>query len=155
MIKPDTTHLTWLQMLGILLAATVLGLSYNQASPLGVRAAKSAGIAPKRTGFSNETVSLTVDAAESPPTPATPKPVRDIPNLTWAQVKPLLAATPRRTLEGGLGKTHFVARQLAEMDRNGTLATVVAPIANWGSDVKNTTTRKLAESVAGIDARAE
>jgi glycerol-3-phosphate dehydrogenase subunit C len=60
-----------------------------------------------------------------------------------------------RAAEAAKGKTHFVARQLAEMDRNGTLATVVAPIANWGSDVKNTTTRKLAESVAGIDARAE
>ncbi|MBU6155452.1 MAG: glycerol-3-phosphate dehydrogenase [Alphaproteobacteria bacterium] len=60
-----------------------------------------------------------------------------------------------RAAEAAKGKTHFVARQLAEMDRNGTVAAVVAPVANWGSDVKNKTTRKLAESVAGIDARAE
>jgi len=60
-----------------------------------------------------------------------------------------------RAAEAAKGKTHFVAGQLAEMDRNGTLAAVVAPVANWGSDVKNTVTRKIAERVAGIDARAE
>jgi len=60
-----------------------------------------------------------------------------------------------RAAEAKQGKTHFVARQLGEMDRNGTIATVVAPIANWGSDTKNTMSRKLAESVAGIDAKAE
>jgi glycerol-3-phosphate dehydrogenase subunit C len=60
-----------------------------------------------------------------------------------------------RAAEAAKGKTHFVAGQLAEMDRNGTMAAVVAPVANWGSDVKNTTTRKIAERVAGIDARAE
>jgi glycerol-3-phosphate dehydrogenase subunit C len=60
-----------------------------------------------------------------------------------------------RAADAAKGKTHFVAGQLAEMDRNGTLAAVVAPVANWGSDVKNTMTRKVAERVAGIDARAE
>lgn len=60
-----------------------------------------------------------------------------------------------RAAEAAKGKKHFVAGQLAEMDRNGTLAAVVAPIANWGSDVKNKTTRKIAEKVVGIDARAE
>ena len=60
-----------------------------------------------------------------------------------------------RAAEAKAGKTHFVARQLAEMDRNGAIATEVAPIANWGSDTKNKITRKIAESVAGIDARAE
>ncbi|MCE9523827.1 MAG: glycerol-3-phosphate dehydrogenase [Alphaproteobacteria bacterium] len=60
-----------------------------------------------------------------------------------------------RAAEAKAGKTHFVAGQLAEMDRNGTIATAVAPIANWGSDTKNKFTRKIAESVAGIDARAE
>ena len=60
-----------------------------------------------------------------------------------------------RAAEAKAGKTHFVASQLAEMDRNGTIATFVAPLANWGSDTKNTMTRKLAERVAGIDARAD
>ncbi len=60
-----------------------------------------------------------------------------------------------RAAEAKAGKKHFVARQLAEMDRNGTIATVVAPVANWGSDTKNKVTRKIADAVAGIDARAE
>jgi glycerol-3-phosphate dehydrogenase subunit C len=60
-----------------------------------------------------------------------------------------------RAAEAAKGHRHFVAGQLAEMDRNGTLAAVVAPVANWGSDVKNSMTRKVAEQVAGIDARAE
>src|SRR5262249_36854077 len=47
------------------------------------------------------------------------------------------------------------ARQLARMDRNGTLAAAVAPAANWGSATKNKVARALAESVAGIDARAD
>jgi len=45
--------------------------------------------------------------------------------------------------------------QMAKMDRNGTMAAVVAPVVNWGSDTKNKFTRGLAESVAGIDARAD
>ena len=53
-----------------------------------------------------------------------------------------------RAADAAKGKTHFVAGQLAEMDRNGTLAAVVAPVANWGSDVKNTMTRKVAERCA-------
>jgi glycerol-3-phosphate dehydrogenase subunit C len=60
-----------------------------------------------------------------------------------------------RAAEAKAGKTHFVARQLAEMDRNGTAAAVVAPVVNWGSSTKNKLGRKVAEAVAGIDARAE
>ena len=60
-----------------------------------------------------------------------------------------------RHAEAKAGKTHFVARQMGEMDRNGTLAIPVAPVVNWGANIKNKVTRKLAESVAGIDARAE
>ncbi|MEY3894492.1 MAG: hypothetical protein RLZZ214_11 [Verrucomicrobiota bacterium] len=92
MMNPNPTKQPWLQMSGILLAATVLGLAYNQASPLGVRAGKPAGIAPKRSGFVNETVSLTLETASGVAAPVIPKPARDIPNLSWAQVKPLLAA---------------------------------------------------------------
>jgi glycerol-3-phosphate dehydrogenase subunit C len=60
-----------------------------------------------------------------------------------------------RAAEAKAGKKHFVAGQLAEMDRNGSIATVVAPVANWGSDSKNKLTRRVAEKLAGIDARAE
>ena len=60
-----------------------------------------------------------------------------------------------RVAEAKAGKTHFVARQMAKMDRNGTMAAVVAPVVNWGSDTKNKFARGIAESVAGIDARAD
>jgi len=60
-----------------------------------------------------------------------------------------------RAAEAKAGKKHFVARQLAQMDRNGTLAAPVAPIVNWGADTKNKLARKLVEGVAGVDARAD
>ena len=46
-------------------------------------------------------------------------------------------------------------RQLAEMDRNGTLARFVAPLVNWASDKDNKPTRGLMEKTAGIDAKAD
>lgn len=49
----------------------------------------------------------------------------------------------------------FVQGQLAQTDRNGTLAAPVAPLANWGSSRANKLTRPILEKVAGIDARAE
>ncbi|HWX88731.1 MAG TPA: heterodisulfide reductase-related iron-sulfur binding cluster [Rhizomicrobium sp.] len=50
------------------------------------------------------------------------------------------------------GKTEFVQRQLAEMDRNGALARPLAPLVNWASD--NKPMRAVMEKVAGIDAKA-
>jgi glycerol-3-phosphate dehydrogenase subunit C len=52
-------------------------------------------------------------------------------------------------------KTGFVARQLAEMDRNGTMVRPVAPLANWASAKDNALTRPLMEKTLGIDAHAE
>ncbi|HEX4111191.1 MAG TPA: heterodisulfide reductase-related iron-sulfur binding cluster [Stellaceae bacterium] len=52
------------------------------------------------------------------------------------------------------GKSDFTAKQLSETDRNGKLAGAVAPLANWGSDVKNHLTRPAMEAVTGIDRRA-
>ncbi|HAC57581.1 MAG TPA: glycerol-3-phosphate dehydrogenase, partial [Rhodobiaceae bacterium] len=49
----------------------------------------------------------------------------------------------------------FVPGQLAQMDRNGSLAAPVAPLANWGSARGNKLTRPALEAVAGIDRRAE
>jgi glycerol-3-phosphate dehydrogenase subunit C len=51
-------------------------------------------------------------------------------------------------------KTGFVARQLAETDRNGKAGTVVAPVANWASKRTNKLTRPLMEKTLGIDAHA-
>jgi glycerol-3-phosphate dehydrogenase subunit C len=48
------------------------------------------------------------------------------------------------------GRTPFVARQLVETDRNGTLAAKVAPLANWASERGNKITRPALEWVAGI-----
>jgi glycerol-3-phosphate dehydrogenase subunit C len=58
-------------------------------------------------------------------------------------------------VEAREGKTSFTARQLAEMDRNGTLMRPVAPVANWASNKENTLTRPLMEKMLGIDAHAE
>ncbi len=38
-----------------------------------------------------------------------------------------------RAARAKAGHTNFTARQLAEMDRNGRLARLVAPFANWAS----------------------
>jgi glycerol-3-phosphate dehydrogenase subunit C len=48
----------------------------------------------------------------------------------------------------------WVQQQLAEMDRNGTLARPLAPLVNWASDKDNKLTRPVMEAVAGIDAKA-
>ena len=55
-----------------------------------------------------------------------------------------------RALETSKGETSFFERQLGETDRNGKLAGPVAPLANWASDRKNSLTRPIMESVAGI-----
>jgi glycerol-3-phosphate dehydrogenase subunit C len=60
-----------------------------------------------------------------------------------------------RAVEAKKGKTHFTARQLAEMDRNGTLAVPVAPVANWASKKGNRLTRPVMDKVLGIDPHAE
>ena len=61
-----------------------------------------------------------------------------------------------RFVEAREGKRNkeYVQRQLAEMDRNGTLARPVAPLVNWASDKDNKLTRGLMERTAGIDAKA-
>jgi glycerol-3-phosphate dehydrogenase subunit C len=59
-----------------------------------------------------------------------------------------------RAVEAKKGKTDFVQGQLAEMDRNGTLARFASPVINWASDTKNTPMRKTLEAVAHIDAKA-
>ncbi len=52
------------------------------------------------------------------------------------------------------GEGKQLDKQLAETDRNGQMARVVAPLANWASDVDNKLTRPLMEAVLGIDRKA-
>jgi glycerol-3-phosphate dehydrogenase subunit C len=60
-----------------------------------------------------------------------------------------------RAVEKRTGKVPWTVRQIAETDRNGKLAGVVAPLANWANKNGNAVTRPALEGVAGIDRRAE
>ena len=119
-----------LQMLGIAAVAMALGVAYNSASPLGVRAAhKSESAKPNpvadnstmvsslrapaplpKTGHVNQTVSMTLEMAGAPAAgslpantanpasapaanaAANPANTMQFPEMTWTQVKTLLAA---------------------------------------------------------------
>ncbi len=60
-----------------------------------------------------------------------------------------------RAMEAAQGKVPFADRQLAATDRNGKLAALAAPVANWVTDRANTRTRALLGKVADLDPRAE
>src|SRR5487761_1152500 len=53
------------------------------------------------------------------------------------------------------GHGEFAQRQLAETDRNGTLAGKVSSLANWATKTGNGLTRPAMEKVAGVDRRAD
>jgi glycerol-3-phosphate dehydrogenase subunit C len=55
-----------------------------------------------------------------------------------------------RAAEARQGKIGLADRELAETDRNGKLAALAAPLANWATDAANTGTRALLERVAGL-----
>ena len=59
-----------------------------------------------------------------------------------------------RAVEHAKGKTGFMAHQLTETDRNGKLAGLAAPLANWATDTGNALTRPVLQSVAGIHREA-
>jgi glycerol-3-phosphate dehydrogenase subunit C len=61
----------------------------------------------------------------------------------------------QRFVEAKKGHVEHTQRQLAEMDRNGTLARVASPLINWASDTSNKPMRALMENVAKIDRTAE
>jgi glycerol-3-phosphate dehydrogenase subunit C len=54
----------------------------------------------------------------------------------------------------GGNNAEFTQSQLAEMDRNGSLARIASPIINWASDVSNKPVRAVMEATLGIDAKA-
>jgi glycerol-3-phosphate dehydrogenase subunit C len=59
-----------------------------------------------------------------------------------------------RAVERQEGRIPLSQRELVKTDRNGHLAAVVAPLANWASDRDNRLTRPLLEKVTGIDRKA-
>src|SRR6266851_5035758 len=56
-----------------------------------------------------------------------------------------------RAVELKEGSVKLGRSELAKTDRNGELASLVAPLANWSSDRHNRLTRPLLETVAQID----
>ncbi|MFM5929541.1 MAG: heterodisulfide reductase-related iron-sulfur binding cluster [Novosphingobium sp.] len=59
-----------------------------------------------------------------------------------------------RAVEHRKGNTSFADRELAKMDRNGRLGSMVAGAANWATKEGNALTRPVMEAVVGIDRRA-
>ncbi len=59
-----------------------------------------------------------------------------------------------RAIEYRKGEVSWPSRQMAQTDRNGKLAKLAAPIANWALDEKNGMTRSVMESVAGVHKEA-
>ncbi len=59
-----------------------------------------------------------------------------------------------RAVQNRKGETSFADRELAKMERNGHLGTMVAGAANWATKEGNSLTRPVMEAVLGIDARA-
>ncbi len=59
-----------------------------------------------------------------------------------------------RAVQHRKGETSFLDNQLAEMDRNGRLGTMVSGLANWATREGNGLTRPAIERVTGIDRRA-
>ena len=53
------------------------------------------------------------------------------------------------------GKAPFTQNQLAQMDRNGSLAEKVSGLANWGSSKGNFVTRPVMSATLGIDKNVE
>ncbi len=60
-----------------------------------------------------------------------------------------------RAVAAKKGETAFADRELAKTDRNGKLATLVSPVANWATAKDNSLTRGLLEKAAGLDREAE
>jgi glycerol-3-phosphate dehydrogenase subunit C len=55
-----------------------------------------------------------------------------------------------RAAQAKQGQVDFADRELAKTDRNGKLAALAAPLANWAIDSANGTARALLERVAGL-----
>ncbi len=60
-----------------------------------------------------------------------------------------------RATEHKQGKTPFWDQQMTKTDRNGKLAGLVAPVANWATDRGNRITRPILEDIADVDRNAD
>jgi glycerol-3-phosphate dehydrogenase subunit C len=60
-----------------------------------------------------------------------------------------------RAMDARNGTVGFVDGQLAETDRNGKLAGLVAPVANWATSTSNAMMRGVLEKAAGLHREAE
>ena len=60
-----------------------------------------------------------------------------------------------RAMEARQGDLKFADKQLAETDRNGVLASLVAPIANWATECGNTVLGPIVRGAAGLHPDAE
>ncbi len=60
-----------------------------------------------------------------------------------------------RAIENKKNEVAFADRELAKTDRNGAIATKIAPLANWASARGNAITRPLLEKIAHLDRDAE
>lgn len=60
-----------------------------------------------------------------------------------------------RAMEARQGDVSFADKQLAETDRNGVLASLVAPIANWATERGNTVLGPIVRGAAGLHPDAE
>jgi glycerol-3-phosphate dehydrogenase subunit C len=60
-----------------------------------------------------------------------------------------------RAMEEKQGKVPFVDRQLAQTDRNGKLATIAAPLANWATERDNKIVGPIVRKMADFHPHAE
>jgi len=60
-----------------------------------------------------------------------------------------------RAVEARKGKASMLDKELARTDRNGRLASLVAPLANAATAKESTLARRMLSAVAGFDPRAE
>ena len=65
-----------------------------------------------------------------------------------------LAMLRYRAMEREKGKNSKVEDQLCQTDRNGKIASAVAPLANWATREGNKITRPLLEKTMGIHQQA-
>jgi len=60
-----------------------------------------------------------------------------------------------RAVQAKRGETSFADRQLAKTDRNGKLAGLVAPLANWATDATHKLARQALETASDLHREAE
>ncbi len=60
-----------------------------------------------------------------------------------------------RAVDARNGKVAWTERQITETDRNGKLAGMMAPLANWANDTKNALTRPVLEGALGVHREAK